>query len=155
MLLPDSATTPAPRRRIERRSSPVTSRGRGRAAHVSVGYFSLLVSEDVLSTEVTQTGNETVIQVRGEIDMATAGQLRDAIEPHMGPAQIIVMDLSEVKFMDSSCLNVLAEARTTLTADGGSLLLRNPSSAAHRVLTAGGLTDLLETDARDRHDTSS
>jgi anti-anti-sigma factor len=49
--------------------------------------------------------------------------------------------------MDSACLNVLVQARGTLTADGGSLFLRNPSLAAHRVLTVSGLEDLLQTDA--------
>jgi len=101
------------------------------------------------STEVNATDAATIIYVRGEIDIATAGRLRDAIEPHMGPSQTIVLDLSDVEFMDSSCLQVLIQARTTLTADGGSLILRNPSAAAHRVLTVGGASDLLETDAHD------
>ena len=101
------------------------------------------------STQVNATDEATVIHVRGEIDMATAGRLRDAIEPHMGPKQTIVLDLSEVDFMDSSSLHVLVQARGRLTKDGGSLVLRNPSPAAHRVLTVGGATDLLETDAED------
>jgi anti-anti-sigma factor len=101
------------------------------------------------STEVNATDEATVIHVRGEIDMATAGRLRDAIEPHMGPEQTIVLDLSDVEFMDSSCLSVLVQARGRLTEHGGSLVLRNPSRAAHRVLTVAGATDLLETEARE------
>ena len=104
----------------------------------SARVFSRPMSEDSFSSEVTKTGTETVIHVRGEIDLATAGVLRDAIELHMGPEQVIVLDFSEVEFMDSSCLSVLVEARTTLTTDGGSLVLRNPSRAAHVTLTAGG-----------------
>ena len=45
--------------------------------------------------------------------------------------------------MDSSFLNVLVQARGTLTADGGSLFLRNPSVAAHRLVTIGGMEALL------------
>ena len=101
------------------------------------------------STEVNATDEATVIYVRGEIDIATAGRLRDAIEPHMGPEQTIVLDLSGVEFMDSSCIHVLIAARTTLTADGGSLILRNPSRAAHQVLTVGGANELLEAEAQD------
>jgi anti-sigma B factor antagonist len=101
------------------------------------------------STEVNATDEATVIHVGGEIDMATAGRLRDAIEPHMGPEQTIVLDLSEVEFMDSSCLSVLVQARGRLTEAGGCLVLRNPSSAAHRILTVSGASDLLEIDARD------
>ncbi len=106
---------------------------------------------DNFSTEVNATDEATIIHVRGEIDMSTAGRLRDAIEPHMGPEQTIILDLSGVEFMDSSCLAVLVQARGRLTENGGSLVLRNPSSSAHRVLTVGGATDLLEADARN-HD---
>lgn len=102
------------------------------------------------STEVTKTGDATVVHVRGEIDIATCGRLRDAIEPHLGPDQNLVLDLSEVEFMDSACLGVLLQARGTLTADGGSLVLRNPSSAARRLLTAAQVEDFLQADA-DEH----
>jgi anti-sigma B factor antagonist len=88
-----------------------------------------------------------VIRVRGEIDIATCERLRDAIAPYLGPKQTIVLDLSEVDFMDSSSLQVLEQARGTLTADGGSLILRNPSRAARRLLTAAGATTLLQEDA--------
>lgn len=101
------------------------------------------------STEVNANDEATVIHVRGEIDLATAGRLRDAIEPHMGPEQTIVLDFSEVDFMDSSALKVLVQARGRLTEDGGSLILRNPSRSAHRLLTVAGANDLLEADARD------
>lgn len=101
------------------------------------------------STAVEQVGDATVIRVRGEIDIASCERLRDAIEPHLGPRQSIVLDLSEVEFMDSSSLGVLQQARGTLTADGGSLVLRNPSVAAQRLLTAARAQDLLEAHALD------
>jgi anti-sigma B factor antagonist len=105
---------------------------------------------DGFSTEVDQVGDETIIHVRGEIDVATCERLRDAIEPHLGPQQTIVLDLSGVEFMDSSCLRVLLQARGTLTADGGSLILRNPSKVARRALTAAQAQHLLEADADEQ-----
>jgi anti-sigma B factor antagonist len=95
------------------------------------------------TVQVAQEDEGTVVHVRGEIDMASCEQLRDAIEPHLGPSQRVVLDLSGVTFMDSSCLQFLLHARTTLTADEGSLVLRNPSVAARRVLSAAGVTELL------------
>jgi anti-sigma B factor antagonist len=105
--------------------------------------------EPTFSTEVEKSDGVTLIHVRGEIDMETAERLRDAIEPHLGPDQRIVLDFSSVDFMDSSCLKVLVQARGSLTADGGSLVLRNPSAMARRVLGATGLQDLLDEDAYD------
>jgi anti-anti-sigma factor len=53
---------------------------------------------------------------------------------HLGPGQPVVLDLAGVEFIDSSGLRVPEQARGVLTADGGSLILRNPSEAAHRLL---------------------
>jgi anti-anti-sigma factor len=102
------------------------------------------IVDEQFSTEVAQVEGATVIHVRGEIDMATCERLRDAIEPYLGPRQTIVLDLSGVQFMDSSSLQVLERARGTLTADGGSLILRNPSKAARRLLTEVRAERLLE-----------
>jgi anti-anti-sigma factor len=96
------------------------------------------------STEVARVDGATVIYVRGEIDIATCERLRDTIEPHMGPQQTIVLDLSGVQFMGTAGLHVLEQARGTLTADGGSLILRNPSEAARLLLTAARAEWLLE-----------
>jgi hypothetical protein len=43
----------------------------------------------------------------------------------------------------------------TLTADGGSLILRSPSTAAHRPLTVTKTEDLLHTDADVKPDQHS
>jgi anti-sigma B factor antagonist len=99
--------------------------------------------EEQFSTDVAQVEGATVIHVRGEIDMATCERLRDAVEPYLGPKQTIVLDLSGVRFMDSSSLQVLEQARGTLTADGGSLILRNPSQAARRLLSVTRAEQLL------------
>jgi len=103
------------------------------------------------STEVCEDANGIVIYVRGEIDMATAGRLRDAIEPHLGPDQTMVLDLSGVEFMDSQCFHVLLNARSTLTADGGSLVLRNPSQAARNLLTLVNAERFLIIETEERH----
>ena len=49
--------------------------------------------------------------------------------------------------MDSSSLTVLVQARGALSADGGALKLRNPSTAAHRLLGLARAEGLLEDDA--------
>jgi anti-sigma B factor antagonist len=116
-----------------------------------VGYFPQGMAAN-FSAEVAQTSDATVIFVRGEIDIATCERLRDAIEPHLGPAQSVILDLAGVEFIDSSGLHVLEQARGQLTADGGSLLLRNPSKAAHTLLTVTETEHLLEADADEHPD---
>jgi anti-anti-sigma factor len=104
---------------------------------------------DAFSAEVTQDGGATVIHIRGDIDIATAGRLRDVIEPHLGPEQTIVLDFSEVTFCDTACLTLLVQARGRLTADGGSLVLRNPSAFPRRLLTMAKAQGLIDIDIED------
>ena len=52
--------------------------------------------------------------------------------------------------MDSSSLTVLLQARGKLTADGGSLVLRNPSDFARSLLTVTGTHQLLEAEPDER-----
>jgi anti-anti-sigma factor len=118
-----------------------------------IGKVSVVMEPD-FTTRVETAEGAIVIHVTGEIDIATCERLRDVIEPHLGPEQRIVLDLSEVGFADSALLNVLVQARGRLTKDRGSLVLRNPSSAARRILAVAEMEDMLEQDALDHDDSN-
>lgn len=106
----------------------------------------IVIGPQALQVGVVDEGWQVMAYVTGEIDIATCGRLRDAIEPHLGPRQRVVLDLSGVTFMDTSSLRVLVQARTVLTADGGSLVLRNPSLAARRLLSASQMSKIFTTE---------
>jgi anti-anti-sigma factor len=97
-----------------------------------------------LAVAMSTDGWQLLAQVTGTADHATCGTLRDALVPHLLSGQRLVLDLSGVTYMDLS--GVLENARSTLSADGGSLVLRNPSSAAHSVLSVSGLGKLFDTE---------
>ena len=100
------------------------------------------------SVDIVEEPGATVVHVRGEVDLATCELLRDAVEPYLGPYQNVILDLSDVDFMDSSMLHFLVQARGRLTGDGGALILRNPSRAARRLLTVAEMADLLDEESR-------
>jgi anti-sigma B factor antagonist len=81
----------------------------------------------------------TSLMVSGDIDMATAGELRqageDAITDVTGTLRI---DLSAVTFMDSSGVGALVAIRNA-TVDSATLILDNPSPRVLRVLELTGL----------------
>ena len=95
-----------------------------------------------LAVAIIDRGHEVVGFVNGEADRATCGDLRTALAPYVRRNQRVALDLSGVTFMDSSCLGVLREARMQLADAGGSLVLRNPSKASHRLIAAAGLTQV-------------
>ncbi|MEY2425189.1 MAG: anti-sigma factor antagonist [Actinomycetota bacterium] len=72
----------------------------------------------------TQHGRYAVVAVRGEVDALTSPQLRRSIEELVSDGQAqLVLDLREVKFLDSSALSVLVSGRKQVQAEGGDLTL--------------------------------
>jgi anti-anti-sigma factor len=119
---------------------PGTGRGMRRARSSSVCQRAL----PPFATSVEHDGHETVIRVRGEVDLSNCERLREVIEPCVDAGAKLVVDLAAVDFMDSSCLRVLAWASTTILDEGGSFSLRNPSPIARRLLEVTGLAFLLD-----------
>lgn len=90
----------------------------------------------------------TVVWVRGEHDLATKVSLVVAIAraAQRDDADLLI-DLSEVSFMDASTIGALVGSRTRLCGRSQSLQLRAPSPPARRVLELCGLAHLIHSDA--------
>ena len=92
-----------------------------------------------MDVEVTEASGSTVVRVRGELDLATAPQLDEALGG-IDPGGHVVVNLSEVGFLDSSGLAVLLQARQRLgAADGAELRLVVSRPSILRVLEVTGL----------------
>jgi anti-anti-sigma factor len=79
----------------------------------------------------------------GELDANTCGELTERL---IGPpGSLLVVDLGELTFMDSSGLGVIHSARRMAIAAGGNLLVCRPSPFVQRVLEITGL-DIWVTD---------
>jgi anti-anti-sigma factor len=91
----------------------------------------------VLSVE--QQGDACVVKLAGELDLYNAPKVRDALSDACkdGAARVIV-DLSEVEFVDSTALGVLIEARTKLD-NRRAFLLAAPGLETRRALEISGL----------------
>jgi anti-sigma B factor antagonist len=82
---------------------------------------------------------DTVI-VRGEVDMATAPQLRDLLNGLVdGGSTRIVLDCRSLDFLDSSGIGVLVAVRKRL-GDDGALTLESPPAHVRKVLELTGVT---------------
>ena len=97
--------------------------------------------DDELICRVESNGHGPVVYVVGEIDLATAPQLRACLKALDGT---VVVDLCEVAFLDSSGIGVLIAARNRLAATGGELTLHNPNDIVARTLTVVGLRDWID-----------
>ena len=89
--------------------------------------------------------NVAVLSVHGEVDLETAPALREtllpALEHQTGP---VVVDLSEVTFMDSTGVHVLVDTRRRLEPQNRQLaIVCRESGQVHRLLALVGLLDAL------------
>ena len=80
-----------------------------------------------------------VVRLGGELDLYNAPLVRDAlVDAAAGKPARLVVDLSEVSFIDSTALGVLIEARTRL-ANRRAFLLAAPQVETRRALQVSGL----------------
>lgn len=83
-----------------------------------------------------------VLRCRGELDMDSRLALRCALD-QVPQSIAVVVDLSDVGFLDCGAVGVFERARNARRAEGGDLHVREPSAHTRRVLSIVGLNDLV------------
>jgi anti-sigma B factor antagonist len=75
-----------------------------------------------------------VVTVGGDIDIYTAPGLHDAIKVATTFSSHVIIDLTDVDFLDSTGLGVLVRARTHAQAHHGRVVLVHPPSLVTKIL---------------------
>jgi len=91
--------------------------------------------------EVQQQGNRTHLKLSGELDLATVGQLEDAIGTRLKASENVLVDLRGLAFMDSSGVRALVSGHAAAQNGGGSLTIVRPGrdSEVDRVIEVSGI----------------
>lgn len=92
-------------------------------------------------------GPTTVLRLIGELDLATAEQLRGRVREVVGgheDLRRLVFDVAGLEFMDVTGLGALLDARRKLVARGGSVAIRRPRPMVVRMLALLELEDALQ-----------
>jgi anti-sigma B factor antagonist len=96
-----------------------------------------------INTSVQHRDGVAVLFVEGEIDLASAGTLRQAIDDVVsGRPRGLVIDLSEVAYLDSSGVQVLVEARDSV-GQGGRFAVATRGPMTTRIIRILCLDDIL------------
>ena len=120
-------------------------RGRGAAAD-QLGEEEKILTDagasggrDSAVTGVDRRDGAVVLSLAGELDLYNADDVRDALlEACAGEPKVLVVDLEEVTFIDSTALGVLIEARSRM-ADRSGFRLAAPGLETRRALEVSGL----------------
>jgi anti-anti-sigma factor len=89
-----------------------------------------------------------VLALSGELDVVSAPQLELCLNEVMAEAHDrVVLDLSELAFVDSAGVSVLIKGKQDAESSGRMLVLGRPTEQVHRVFALVGLADWLTFDS--------
>ena len=96
------------------------------------------------------TGRTVVVSPRGELDLATVVPLRRALTAAVEAPdlRLLVVDLAEVTFVDSTALGAFAGAARRAGARGTQVVLTHAHGIVARAVALTGLDFLLSPDER-------
>jgi anti-sigma B factor antagonist len=98
------------------------------------------MADTELSIQVRDQAGWVVFDVAGELDLYTAGKLKERLRGlHDQGRHRIVVNLEQVQFMDSTALGVLIGARKRARQQEGEVALAAPTEPVRKVLSITGL----------------
>jgi anti-sigma B factor antagonist len=96
------------------------------------------------TVHLQQRSDATLIVVSGELDIASAPELEQALDqvrPEL--TKLVVVDLRELQFMDSTGLSIIVRAHQRLAEHGCELTLTEGPPQVQRLLDLTGVADRL------------
>jgi anti-anti-sigma factor len=96
------------------------------------------------SVEVQDGDEAVVIGVSGELDLASSPELERELERGSAPdAELLIIDLRKLEFMDSTGLSVLVRAHQKVTQSGKRFAVVKGPQQVQRLLSLTGVADRL------------
>ncbi|MFC5746405.1 anti-sigma factor antagonist [Actinomadura rugatobispora] len=90
-------------------------------------------------TALRQDGR-AVVRLRGELDIANGDDLRDRLRAaRRSYGDHLILDLTDLRFMDSHGLSIIIDCYKAVSASGGGLVLAAPRPIVRRTLEITGL----------------
>lgn len=92
------------------------------------------------------------IKLTGEIDHHSAVSVRGDIDKLVFEtrAQKLVLDLSQISFMDSSGLGLIMGRYSLIKELGGTLVLRSPTAAVTKILSLAGMERVIKIESGEK-----
>jgi anti-sigma B factor antagonist len=101
-----------------------------------------LLSSDILDLQVAEHGPDArVVTVMGEVDALSAPELATFLTAQLVAVQVVVVDLADVRFLDSAGLAVLFEVSELAIREDRDLRLVCDSRSADLALEVTGLQE--------------
>ena len=97
-----------------------------------------------LSIQRRHDAGRVLVALSGELDVSSAPELERCLsELEAESHSDVVLDLSELSFVDSAGISVLVKAKHQAEAKGRQLVLRGPPPQVQRIFAVIGISDWL------------
>jgi len=97
------------------------------------------------SVTVSSDGDSATVFLRGELDLSGVDRAREAVEQaEASDATLLVLDLSQLDFIDSTGLEVLLRAARRAHNNGRRLIVARPSRYVRRLLELTAIDQSLD-----------
>ncbi|GAA0264429.1 STAS domain-containing protein [Cryptosporangium japonicum] len=104
-----------------------------------------MVEDGIWRLDVSVEDGTAWLRPQGDLDMETSPSLiRAAQREFAGGARRVVVDLSQITFVDSSGIGALVTLWRTIGESPGAFAIAAPSRAAQSVLATTGIDGLIE-----------
>ena len=100
---------------------------------------------DEFVTNLDETGGVATVALRGEVDVLTVDRVRSVLTDALaGRPREIVVDLTDLDFIDSTGLGALIFGFQRARDAGIRFRLANPTSTVRQILVLSGLLEVVE-----------
>jgi anti-anti-sigma factor len=128
---------------------PVRTRREGSkfmSMHASYPLDGALSPEELLSVTLVDMGLVALIELRGDLDMATAHMLTGLTDHVLRTrtVRVLVLDLAQLRFFCADGIRALEHVNRSATDQLAHLVLRDPSPITRKVLTITGMLDTFD-----------
>jgi len=100
----------------------------------------------MLTARIVAGEDQMIVLVRGEVDLTTSGVLRDALQRAAGSGQRIVIDLSDVSFMDLRGADAIIDAFRSWGESTSRVSVRRANRTIRMLFAVIGLDRVIEGD---------
>lgn len=100
---------------------------------------------DLLTTSVSSGGEPyTLVELAGEADVTNSAALREVLDAEVAKQpRTLIIDLSGLRFMDSSALHVILRANRAMDRQGGVVALACPRDPVAKMLRLTAVDQLI------------
>ena len=96
-----------------------------------------------MSYKVSEEGNISTVHLDGEIDMDVTEKAKEVIFPVIDSGKEVLLNLSQVQYMDSSGISVLIESHQRALEKNTKVIIKDVSKSVLKVIMMAKLEQIL------------